>query len=655
MTVDHTMWMGKKIDGLSDHIHHMSPSEFVESERYLPAHVSRYPGPYRFSVNPYMREIVDCFDIRSDVREVNLMKGVQITYTTVAECVLFYAAAHLKTYPCQWLSNDDGNARKRLDKNIVPMFMNSGWDHILQANDATNVRKQGVTRDQMSWIGGGYVLVHGVQTSGKLRQDSIMFQIKDELDAWPDFIGKDGEPDKVSSDRCAAYWEVRKQFRGSTPLLSETSKIYKQYLRGDQRHYFVKCIGCGHAQFLKWRGVNKETGLVYGIAWEMNDLGLLVQESVCYVCSECGHKHYEYDKDVLFSPDHGAEWRATADPVEPGIRSYKLPALYSPIGMQPWHKSASSWLEAWDVENNRPRDVGVLQVFYNNVLAEPFVMVGEKVRLSAVTGHRRRAYDRGEVPNKFAEAYAGSNIGLLIMSVDVQKDWLAVGIWGFTRGNRVFLIDYIEIEGETEMFDAGAWLELAKIVEFNEWIADDGKSYRVTITLVDAAYRTDTVHNFCAQFSSGVIAIQGRAQSVKGATVKEFNAYTTKLGTRAFNITVDLYKDRMAARLRREWNGQDLMPEGMFNAPMNTMDRELKHLTVEYKRQKKNVRTGQPMGFEWYRPGNARQELWDLLIYAVAGLDILAWDMLIEGMEREAIEWGEFWDIVLGDELYYSQ
>ena len=99
--VDHIEWLSERIETVPHELNRMSPSEFVEAERYLPAHVTPFPGPYSFDINPYMREIVDCFDIRCDVREVNLMKGVQITYTTVAECVLFYAAAHLKTYPCQ--------------------------------------------------------------------------------------------------------------------------------------------------------------------------------------------------------------------------------------------------------------------------------------------------------------------------------------------------------------------------------------------------------------------------------------------------------------------------------------------------------------------------------------------------------------------------
>jgi len=652
----HDAWLTDQLATIPDKLDRMSPSEFVEKYRYLPAHVSPFPGPYRFDINPMMREIVDCFDVRSDVREVNLMKGVQITYTTVAECVLFYAAAHLKTYPCQWLTDDDGNANKRMENNIIPMFVNSGMDYILQSNEGMNTRKQGVVKGRMSWSGGGFALVHGVQTGSKLRSDSIMFQVKDELDAWPLIVGKDGDPDKVSSDRCAAFWEDRKQFRGSTPLLMDTSKIYHQFLRGDQRHYFVKCHGCGHMQYLRWYGKNRETGLIYGIDWEMDNNGTLCQESVNYSCMECGHKHYEHDKTILFSPDHGAEWRPMADAKEPGIRSYKLPALYSPVGMQPWHKSVSTWLESWDVENNRPRNIGILQVFYNNVLAEPFEMVGDKLKLTTVSSHRRNTYKRGDIPNKWLEQHASSGVGLVVMTVDVQGSWLAVAIWGFTEGpryGRMVLIDYVEIKGDTETSDAGAWVELREFIENDEWDSDDKKIYKPTITLIDANYRTDTVYAFCSQYAAGVFPIQGRATATSGAQFKEFTPYTTKLGTRGFTLFVDQYKDRASSLLKMQWAGVGEMPDGLFSAPYDIKDKELKHLTVEYKRKKKLTGTGQPNGFEWYRPGNARQELWDLMVYAMGGLEIVAWGLMIEELQNEHLHWPDFWSLVLSKKLYY--
>lgn len=187
------------------------------------------------------------------------------------------------------------------------------------------------------------------------------------------------------------------------------------------------------------------------------------------------------------------------------------------------------------------------------------------------------------------------------------------------------------------------------------WIADDGKQYRAGVTYIDSSYRAGAVYQFCAEYEFSVIAIQGKDRLTKGAKLDEFHPYTSKMGTRAFTIKVDLYKDRMSMILRRDWNQQEAMPEGLFSAPLDIPSKVLKHLTVEYKRQKKHERTGQLLGWEWHRPGNARQELWDLLIYAVAGLEILAWDVFIGQMERDYVDWPEFWDIVLDGQMYYTE
>ena len=212
--------------------------------------------------------------------------------------------------------------------------------------------------------------------------------LKDEIDAWPLTVGRDGDPDTLTSARCSGYWMRRKIFRGSTPLIKGTSKIQEAYLKGDQRQYMVLCKACSFPQALRWNTVDKDTGVVGGFIWESID-GVLQLDSVRYCCQKCGAQHSEDDKERLFSEDHGAKWVPTANPVEPGIRSYHLPALYSPIGMQPWSKCVSDYLDAFDVVENKVKDVGKYQVFYNNILGEPFEIMGSKIRFTSVSAHRR--------------------------------------------------------------------------------------------------------------------------------------------------------------------------------------------------------------------------------------------------------------------------
>jgi phage terminase large subunit GpA-like protein len=639
-------WVIGEIEDLTDKIEHIKPSEFNELYRYLPESVTSIPGYIRYDVNPFMREIIDCFDINSPVREVNVKKGVQITYTTLLESVMLYYMAHAKTLPMMYITADKELATARIENNIIPMIAQSGFADIIRSSDEGNSRKTGKTANHLQWEGGGYMVPFGAKNADKMRSYSIAIMLKDEIDAWAATVGKDGDPDALSDDRCSGYWERRKIGRGSTPLVLP-SKIQSAYLRGDQRKYMVLCKACSFPQYLRWETTDKETGIVGGFKWEMDD-GVLLLESVRYLCQNCGHEHYEHDKELLFSADGGAHWNPTARPVEPNIRSYHLPAMYSPIGMQPWYKCVSQYLKGFDPVAKKVKDIGQYQVFYNNILAEPFQIMGSKIRFTSVSAHRRAVYRLGQVPNGYAAQHSGSRILFLTCQVDVHKKNLAVSVMGWTRDMRCYVIDYwrYEVTGdEDDCNELGSpvWGKLRKLIEETTYTADDGQVYRILSTLVDAGYANDTVSNFCADYSSGVYPILGRERAAKNQTIKEFAEFKTQAGTIGYRILVDHYKDRLAPVLRRDWVEESGIQDTYhFNAPVDISDKQLKELIVESLREKLDPK-GNTIR-EWYRPGNARNELWDLLVYGHAAVEIFAWNICIKQFELETIDWNQFWD-----------
>jgi phage terminase large subunit GpA-like protein len=487
------------------------------------------------------------------------------------------------------------------------------------------------TATKIEWEGGGFLLPLGAQNPAALRSFSAQYILRDEVDGWPLVIGKDGDPLKISADRSAAFHGSRKILDISTPLIKGQSKIHARFLRGDRRRYFVRCLKCSFPQTLKWRRDNKQTGERTGIVWELEN-GRLIPDSVRYLCRECAHPHTNADKVRLLSPANGAEWQPTAESADPTHRSYHLSALYSPPSMQTWASCVHKWLDAWDVERDRMRDSGTLQVFYNNVLGEPFEMTGEKVRFDAVSAHRRSDYHFGQVPNKFAQKYCGSPVLVLTCSVDVQKDNLAVAVFGWCKDRRSILIDYWRFEGNTEQLDDRAtWGRLRELIETKEYVADDGKRYRIgsSLTLIDSGYLADQVYTYCSGFTQGVYPIKGREIQSRNSSPREFSELKTPGGLRGFLLTVDRYKDRISAALRRDWDGLSVQPFGHFNAPIDITDAQLKELTVETKHPRPATATGQESGFQWRRIPGAPNELWDLMVYGHAALELMCWDMCI--------------------------
>ncbi len=644
VTDDQREWLARQIEDITTRIEHLKPSEWAEQKRYLPPSVSPMPGPYRFDVAPFLREILDCLDVDSPIREIAFMKGVQIGATSgVLENALGYFIEHVRNAPCMMVTADAELAKLRLESYVTPMLQHSGLEHLIKSTDEKNTRKTGKTDKKIEWYGGGFLVPFGAQNANKLRSLSILLLLNDEVDGWPLTVGKDGDPVKLVRDRTAAYESSRKILDISTPLVEGQSQIAKLYDRGDQRKYMVRCLRCEHPQELRWSNNDNDTGVVSGIVWE-TDGGRLVPDSVRYLCQECGAPHVDADKHRLLAPINGARWVPTAVPVSPDIRSYHLSALYSPPGMQSWATCVAKWLEAWDVEHSRARDFDKLQVFYNNVLGRPFKPFGQQVRFESVSAHRRPEYSYGQVPNKFAEQHCGGSILLLTCTVDVHKDSLKVAVFGWARDRRAFLIEYHSFEGNTEnLSDAKSWGRLRDLIEDREWKADDGKVYRVQLTLIDSGYLTDHVYEFCGDYELGVAPIKGQAFSPKAARAPSFAPFTTPMGIAGYGITVDLYKDRWSAALRRSWDGLVSQPIGHFNAPVNATDPQLKELTAEKKLERKDKQSGKSLGFEWHRTAGTPNELWDLLIYANAALDLLAWNFC-EQMELEATEWLRFWE-----------
>lgn len=647
-------WLAELFESFTTEIEIIRPSDWAEKYRYLPPSVTAMPGPYRFSVAPYLREIVDCLSVDSPIREVTWMKGAQICATVgVLENAIGYLIQHVKNAPVMMVTADAELAQSRIESNIIPMINYSGLSSLIAPSDEANPRKTGKTDRKIEWEGGGYLVPFGAQNANKLRSVSIQFLLRDEIDGWPDVVGKDGDPMRLSKDRTNAYEATRKILDLSTPLIKGQSKIEDRFFAGDQRRYFVCCLKCGFSQELRWKRTNEETGEITGITWETQS-GVLIEDSVRYLCCNCGHPHTNDDKTRLLSPDYGAEWRPTAVARDPNHRSYHLSALYSPPGMQTWSACVRSWLDAWDTDNNQPRDIGKLQVFYNNVLGEPFKVFGEKLRFEVVSKHRRHSYMFGSVPNKWASQYCDSPVALLTCSVDVHKTNLKASVFGWCRDRRAILVDYHTFEGDpSQLDDVGTWGELRKLIEDRVYNADDGKQYRIAITLIDSGYLTDQVYRFCGEYESGCFPSKGRDPQSTNIRDKEFTEFTTPNGLRAFAITVNFYKDRWSAALRKEWDGQGIQPINYFNAPLDVTDDQLRELTVETKREIIDKTTGKRRGFEWHRPSGAKNELWDLLVYANAAVDLVAWGACKE-LGLDFTNWQAFWDYCFTQKAYFA-
>jgi phage terminase large subunit GpA-like protein len=120
---DSVEWLIDQIDKITDGITDRGPVQWAEEVRYLPQDATENPGLFSFNVTPYLREIVECAGKDHIAREVAVMKGVQVGYSTgVLENVLGYFIDEIGTAPCMWVTADAEMAKDRLESNIMPMI-----------------------------------------------------------------------------------------------------------------------------------------------------------------------------------------------------------------------------------------------------------------------------------------------------------------------------------------------------------------------------------------------------------------------------------------------------------------------------------------------------------------------------------------------------
>lgn len=593
----------------------MSVSDWATQKRILPAGTTSQPGPFRWSVAPYMREIADCMSETSDVERVAVMKSAQVTYTVgVLENAIGYII-DVAPGPAIFISADEQMAQAAVELRVDRMIESAGLAEKIRAQSAkAHSKKTGDTKSKKEFPG-GFLLAYGPNSGGKLRSFSIQYVLGDEIDAWPATVGGDGkkanEGDVVYllERRTAAFEGRRKILYGSTPLIAGQSRIHKLYLEGDQRQYLVPCKHCGAMQQLKWDQLK----------WDTQD-GRLHWDSVRYECEECKGIWTNDDKAYFLTR---GEWKPTAIPEKPGYRSYHINALYSPLGMTSWSDMAFEFLR----RKGTPQD---LQTFVNTYLGEPWEARHNAPQYERIMLYRE-SYEAGGLPKE-----AMMEARIITIGADVQKDRIEAEIVAWGRSKVSWSVDYHVFAGDTSDPRSNAWNGLRWAIESN-WAG-----LPVSMALVDAGYNTPIVYQFCSAYVGGVHPVMGNTSMGKYRELFKRVPVQDHAGVERVDLYVDALKQELYGYLARVKNPEDPDPPGYCHFPQSYGEVYFRQLTAE-----ERVREVTKNGTERYiwKKIRDRNEAHDCRIYAMGALNVFAADVM-GNMGIEGIDWRVFWDWV---------
>ena len=579
----------------------LTVSQWADAHRRLSQKAAAEPGRWRTARTPYLLAIMDALSSSSPVTRIAFMKGAQIGATECGNNWIGYVVDQAPG-PMLSVAPTVEMAKRASKQRIAPMIEESpalrGKVKDARSRDSGNT----VLAKEFP---GGVLLMTGANSAVGLRSMPARYVFLDEVDAYPGDVDGEGDPCALAEARTRTF-QRRKVFMASTPTIAARSRIEREYLKSDQRRYFVPCPDCGEYQTLKFPQIK----------WDKGD-----PRSARYVCECCG---------VLLGDEHKTEmlargeWRPTAEGDGRTV-GFHLSSLYSPVGWLSWVEIAQRWEAAQG-------DPTLLKEFVNTILGEVWQQRGDAPEWQAVYS-RRSVYRSGTLP-------AGASI--LFGGIDVQKDRLEVSVWGFGRNRQRWLIEHRVLPGPTNRPEV--WQALADILD-DRW-EGDGIELSVRDWGIDSGAYPSEVGAFVRDQKGrgNVWAVDGLDRytaAFLGVGQMDITIRGKKLpgGLKTLRIGVSFAKQELIGQLSLERPDEgEPYPPGFVHLPSDVTEDQVKQLTSE----SLVTRTvGGRVKREWQIIEGRRNEILDCANYARGLAAMRGWDRWrderFEELERLAV------------------
>ncbi len=546
------------------------PVDWVQRHVSLPKTVSPLPG--RVRIFPYQRGVFEAF-ADPTIREIILPWGTQLGKSALWQWLIPYLA---DTNPVPTMvCGPNRESIKRVSKiRIYP---------ILRACHATK-RLLPALHDQDTFLINllsMYVQFAWSGSASTLGAESIYFLIITELDKWTYDKSREGDPEDLAMNRVKAY-PHHKVIKESTPTREDSSRIWKNWLRSDQRKYWVPCPHCKQFQTLvmgsaslgkpglKWRKPKKSGHSDPNLA----------RKTAYYECAHCQGKILDQHKPGMLER---GRWLKKGQKISKSGRitgkgnvshraGFHLSSLYSPTVT--FGEMAALFIE------KKNDGIQALQDFVNSWLAEPWRDMREAPEWQKVKSRLSTPRKRRIVPADAVFLTAGA---------DVQENRVLYAIWAWAAHRSAHLVDNGEAREISELND---------LVLNITWPSENPNIEPLSVRVlgIDSRYNASSVYDFCIIAGARVLPIKGFANLRASYTFTKTQGTPggkPAPGLQTCNINVNEYKQAVYHALRNLHAGDP----GALNLPANVSEDFLRQLCGE-SRQKRYDKYNRPV-HEW--------------------------------------------------------
>jgi phage terminase large subunit GpA-like protein len=429
-----------------------SVSEWAEANLSFSSRFTSSPGPFRVRSYPYMREWLDAFHPASGVRSMALLCGAQVAKSTAIQVGMAYRLCRAPA-PALWVLDTQTNAQS---------FSESRWQVMIDDNELLRAELP-ANKDKFKNLDQAFRRMHlwfvGSNSPGNLAGRSISLLCLDEVDKYKTKTKQEAAAVQLAVQRTASF-PMALIVQTSTPTTQEGS-IWKAWLEGDQRRFWVPCPHCAKMTLLNWPMMKwDEDARLDQHAWDLKR----VRETARLECPHCaGHLTDAIKTKML----REGVWRAENLGALPGHRSYHLSALYSV--RRSFGALAVKFLQ------DKQSLMG-LQDFVNSILAEPWE--------DAMTTESRPL-----TVGEYTLRAPAEERTVRFMAVDVQQDCFYFVCRAFAKNGSSKLID----EGRLT-----TWADLEfKVTELGLDTQRNIGGMMAKLVVVDSGFRTDEVLDVC--------------------------------------------------------------------------------------------------------------------------------------------------------------
>jgi phage terminase large subunit GpA-like protein len=579
--------------------------QWAEKHFYLSAESSYVEA--KWLSYPFQRPIMVAIG-HDDVEIIDWRKSARQGYTKLLLIAIGYFIHHKRRKIALYQPTDD-DRDDFVEAEIDPMIRDVSCMRAIFPSFKS--RSSGNTRRFKRFLTGLLHLRGGTAAKNfrRLTVDVVMY---DELDAFPRDVEKEGAATKLGDKRLeGATWP--KSIRGTTPKQKHSSNI-EDCEQGAALHFKwnVPCPLCDVESPLLfgqlWPGGNGDAG---GFKWAKGDA-----ESVRHVCPHCreGMTQSQYlevwHRGRMVAVEDGT-WidpagRFVSNAGET-VRPPRHIAFHTWTAISPqaaWAKLVDESIEAEDLAARG--DFSAQKTFVNTTLGETWEEKGEggdeDVLLARAKGS---GYKLGAVP-----------IGCLMLFalVDVQDNRFVITVWGFGRGEQMWVIDDRELEANPA--DERDWLKLDAFLQTRYRQLWHGGTLSIEAVGIDTGgHFTHQVYNFVRlREHRRVTALKGSSKyggPIKGRASRQdvnFRGQVLKNGVKLWEVGTDTAKDLVFGRLQVVQPGA-----GHMNFPEDLPRWWFEELTAEVRVLQKTA-TGEV--YRWVKR-RARNERLDNCVYAI--------------------------------------